>query len=216
VLALDPDVVCLQEISRRGRPRWEEALAGAGLHVVATDVPAGRRLGVLTATRQEQRRLPDVPGLPWPERVLRTEASGVQVVNVHSPISQAPGLVKVVTHEVLAAALRDAPPPVVLCGDLNTPRREHEDGTVTTFGRDARHVAAEEALVRGLGWTDAFRALHGYAERSPSWTWPHGGGWRLDHVLVHGMRPLACRYVHEWRTSGLSDHSGLVAELDVD
>jgi len=67
-----------------------------------------------------------VPGLPWPERVLRARVGGpaaAEVVNVHSPISQTAGLVKVRTHEALAAALRDHPGPAVLAGDLNTPRR---------------------------------------------------------------------------------------------
>jgi len=57
------------------------------------------------------------------------------------------------------------------------------------------------------------RVLHGYAEREPSWTWPHGSGWRLDHVLVHGPAVRACTYVHALREHGLSDHSALLADL---
>ena len=61
---------------------------------------------------------------------------------------------------------------------------------------------------------DAFRALHGYDERQASWTFARDrGGWRLDHVLVHGLRPLASAYAHDWRRAGLSDHSALVADL---
>ena len=64
------------------------------------------------------------------------------------------------------------------------------------------------------GWVDAFRALHGYGERQASWTFARDrGGWRLDHVLVHGLRPLASAYAHDWRRAGLSDHSALVADL---
>src|SRR4051812_10797049 len=51
------------------------------------------------------------------------------------------------------------------------------------------HEAVAAYLVQGLprrGWVDAFRALHGYAERQASWTFADDrGGWRLDHVLVH-------------------------------
>jgi exonuclease III len=115
-----------------------------------------------------------------------------------------------------------------LCGDLNTPRREHPDGRVWTFARDRygrlrpergeRWDEAELALIRGLepfGFRDAFRALHGYAAREPSWEWPRwGGGWRLDHLIVSaGVTVSECRYEHEWRRAGLSDHSALVAEL---
>jgi len=41
------------------------------------------------------------------------------------------------------------------------------------------------------------------------------GGYRLDHVLVSPeLRPVACEYAHAWRQAGLSDHSGLLAELE--
>ena len=72
-----------------------------------------------------------------------------------------------------------------MCGDLNTPRREHPDGSVWTFARDRygayaqdrgeRWDSAESAVIRGLearGYRDAFRALHGFAEREPTWGWP--------------------------------------------
>ena len=65
-----------------------------------------------------------------------------------------------------------------------------------------------------LGFRDAFRALHGYGEREPTWTWPNGGGYRLDHLVVSSRLDVAaCDYRHDWRDEGLSDHSALVAEL---
>ena len=72
-----------------------------------------------------------------------------------------------------------------------------------------------EMCIRDRGWVDAFRALHGYAERSASWTFANDrGGWRLDHVLVLGLRPVASAYAHDWRRAGLSDHSPLVVDLE--
>jgi exonuclease III len=217
VAALEADVVCVQEVTRSTTPAWVAELTGRGFAVETTAPQAGRRLAVLTAARDGPlERLPPVPGAPWPERVLRVRtAGGIEVVNVHSPVSPAPGLAKVLTHEAVHAALAGHPGPAVLCGDLNTPRREHADGTVTTFGRDPRHDAAERLLVRGLGWTDAFRALHGHGAREPSWVWPHGGGWRLDHVLCHGLVPRACAYVHGVRDRGLSDHSAMLCDVEL-
>jgi exonuclease III len=166
--------------------------------------------------------------VPWPERVLRCLAGGVEVINLHSPIAPAPELAKIRTHEAVAAHLRaPAERPRVVCGDLNTPRRELPDGDVLTFAHDSagrlrpergeRWDAAERALVHGLrqrGWVDAFRSLHGYGEREASWTFARDrGGWRLDHVLAEGLRPLAAAYAHEWRRQGLSDHSALVVDL---
>jgi exonuclease III len=200
IAASGADVVALQEVSPRTLPRWREALAAAGF----ADCPSA---------------LDDAP---------RCGVGGVEVVNLHSPISPAPDLAKVRTHEAVAAYLtaRDAQP-VVLCGDLNTPRRELPDGDVLTFAHDSagrlrpergeRWDRAERALVHGLrecGWVDAFRALHGYGERHASWTFANDrGGWRLDHVIVRGLRPVAAAYAHDWRRAGLSDHSPLVVDL---
>jgi exonuclease III len=74
--------------------------------------------------------------------------------------------------------------------------------------------------LRELGFTDAFRSLHGYSERSPSWTWNqvagHAGGWRIDHLFCSWeLRPLSCVYHHAWREDGLSDHAPLEAELEL-
>jgi exodeoxyribonuclease-3 len=234
IAAVAADVVALQEVTMRTLPLWRGALADAGFIACETSLdtapvaPARRLLGVLTAAREPLGRLPSPADVPWPERVVCCMVDDVEVVNVHSPISPAPDLAKVRTHEALAAYLLHAPAmPRILCGDLNTPRRELPDGDVLTFAHDSagrlrpergeRWDRAERALVHGLrahGWVDAFRALHGYRDRQASWTFPRDrGGWRLDHALVHGLRPIASAYAHEWRRIGLSDHSALIIDL---
>jgi len=86
--------------------------------------------------------------------------------------------------------------------------------------RGERWDRAELALIKGLephGFHDAFRDLHGYGRREPSWEWPRtGGGYRLDHLIVSAEIDVhAVAYLHEWRKEGLSDHSPLLAELSV-
>jgi exonuclease III len=235
VSAIEPDVVALQEVTARTLPLWRDELERAGLTSVETALKEGTRpvggrrlLAVLTAAREPLRVLP-APEVPWPERLLCCALGDVEVVNLHSPISPAPELAKVRTHESVAEYLSASPAGSrVLCGDLNTPRRELPDGSVLTFAHDSagrlrpergeRWQRAESALLYGLreqGWVDAFRALHGYGEREASWRFPQDrGGWRLDHVLVHGLRPVASAYAHDWRRSGLSDHSALVVDLE--
>jgi exonuclease III len=169
-----------------------------------------------------------VADVPWPERVLAATVDGLEVVNVHSPISPKPALAKVLTHEAVFRHLAQGSGPRLVCGDLNTPRREHPDGTVWTFARTRNGVLrrergerwdrAEAALIRGLGehgFRDAFRERHGHALKEVSWTWPRGGGYRLDHLIVSADLEVAeCEYVHDWRTRlKLSDHSPLRAEL---
>jgi exonuclease III len=235
VAATGADVVALQEVTARTLPLWRAALSEAGLPHAASalddppQAPGRRLLGVLTAAREPLELVPAPGDLPWPERLLAVRTGAVEVVNLHSPIAPAPELAKLRTHEAVARWLGGLPPaPRILCGDLNTPRRELPDGDVLTFAHESsgrlrpergeRWDAAERALVHDLraahGWTDAYRALHGYGERSASWTFSGDkGGWRLDHLLVQGLDVAACSYAHEWRRAGLSDHSALVADL---
>src|SRR5215213_11328314 len=136
VTAAGADVICLQELTPATVAAWTASLGAAGYQVLAAPLPAvresSRPLGVLIGARGALEAVP-VAEVPWPERVLAARLDGVEVVNVHSPISPKPGLAKVLTHEAvwrhLAVASSDGLPRLV-CGDLNTPRREHPDGTV--------------------------------------------------------------------------------------
>jgi exodeoxyribonuclease III len=234
VLGTEPDLICLQEVTPVTAAGWTERLADAGLEAVVAPLPEAREgsrpLAVLTAARVPLEVVP-LEGVPWPERVLAARVGALEIVNVHSPISPKPGLAKVLTHEAVFRHLAAGGGPRVVVGDLNTPRKELPDGTVWTFARDRngrlreergeRWDVAEAALVRGLeehGFRDAFRELNGFDSKEPSWEWPRwGGGYRLDHLIASTeVTVSACSYRHDWRRDDrLSDHSALVAELDV-
>ena len=237
--AREPDVLALQEITARTLPLWRAACATLGLVNVVCSLdgadparlPASRRrTGVLLAARTPLQLLPGLLPVPWPETALAARASGIEFHGVHVP-NAANGAIKPRTLAAVRAGLATRDTPLVLCGDLNTPRREAPDGSVWSFARDGRgRLRSERAgfwdgselgVVPGLadlGLADAFRTLHGYSSREPSWTWRqisgHGGGWRLDHVFCSAdLRVVACSYHHDWRDGGLSDHSALEAEL---
>ena len=91
--------------------------------------------------------------VPWPERVLAARAGRLEIVNVHSPISPKPGLVKVLTHEAVFRHLATGSGPRIVVGDLNTPRKELSDGSVWTFARDRQGRLRQD---RGERW-DACR-----------------------------------------------------------
>ena len=124
--AAGADVVALQEVTPRTLPLWRDALRDAGFGGCETALgdarAAGRRaLGVLTAAREPLGRL-DGPDVPWPERVLRCAVGDVEVINVHSPISPAPDLAKVRTHEAVAAHLLACADGLASCAAISTPR----------------------------------------------------------------------------------------------
>jgi endonuclease/exonuclease/phosphatase family metal-dependent hydrolase len=202
VLSREADVVCLQE----------------GMRVLC-ELPVKRRLAVLLAARDLDPA--DPPEVERPESARAGRVDGALVVGAHVP-NAANGWVKVTTLAALAAHVAQARGPRILCGDLNAPRRELANGTRWSFARDGRGRLREE---RGEPWEegelapwsvldDAFRRLHPPGDGEVSWAWPHGGGWRLDHVLVsRDVEVERCDYHHAWRTNGLSDHSAMECEL---
>jgi exonuclease III len=241
-----PDVVALQEVTTRTLPLWREALRAHGLaHVLASEPTRARGTRVLLAARAPATPVEPLP-VPWGETALGAEVGGVTVHTVHVP-NAANGWVKIRTLEAVRAGLAAGAGPRVLSGDLNTPRRELPDGTVLSFARDTRGRlrpergdewdAGELGVVPGLrdlGFADAFRAVHGYERKEPSWVYfrrPEGAGhgqgvarratqahrssgWRLDHLFASAeLETTASRYHHEWRDAGLSDHSALEADL---
>jgi exonuclease III len=226
------DVVALQEVRLSAREAWRGALAERGFDHVLTSfdhltlgsrLAPDRRLGVLIAARSEVAATP-MPAVPWPERLLAAAVDGVEVVNLHAPISTKPEQVKVRTLEAVFEHLT-APGdhPRVVVGDWNTPQYESREGEVQSFARTRtgrirpdygeRHDRAELAMITGLpehGYADAFRSLHGYLRRDRSWVYPNGKmGWRLDHAFVRGLTVEECEYRHDLRERRLSDHSAI-------
>ena len=220
-----PDIVALQEISARTWPLWQAALATIGLpHAVRSDPFRPRRTVVLIAARALEPV--ETLAVPWPESTAAARVDGIVVHCAHVP-NAANGWIKPDTLAAIRAGLAATGGPRVLCGDLNTPRREHPDGTVISFARDTRERLREERGepwdraelgvvpgLRDLGFADAWRSLHGYDRKEPSWVFSHGGGWRLDHAFLSAeLEAVAATYHHDWRDGGLSDHSAMEVDF---
>ena len=97
-------------------------------------------------------------------------------------------------------------------GDLNVLEPDHQPRYpfFAPFEYDFyRALGAEHGL------TDAFRHLHPAAAEY-SWVGRTGDGYRYDHAFCSGsLAPTinSCRYLHEPRHDGLSDHSALTTGL---
>ena len=171
--------------------------------------------------------------MPWPETALAATTSSVaagvvELHCVHVP-NAANGWVKVRTLEAIRSGLAGSPPVGrVLCGDLNTPRRELPSGEVISFARDSRGRLrpdrgtewddAELGVVPGLrdvGYEDAFEpctAMRPRAELDMAAHSRPSRGWRLDHLFASKeLRPVAAVYHHDWR-----DRGSAITPLEVD
>ena len=131
-----PDVVALQEVTARGHGVWLRAAAERLPHVVYSPGP---RMGVAAGRPRAARARRALP-VPRPESAAAGRTGGIAVHAVHVP-NAANGWVKVRTLEAVRAGLAAASGPRVLCGDLNTPRRESPDGTVFLRPRLPRPAA---------------------------------------------------------------------------
>jgi exonuclease III len=113
VLARDPDVLCLQEVTPATLPRWSAHLKRAGYHVAASALQPDtrRRLGVLVAGRLPFTCEEPLAAAPWPERLLAADlplpdwAQTLHVVCLHAPIRKNPHQAKILTFEAVSASL---------------------------------------------------------------------------------------------------------------
>ncbi len=235
IASRSPDVVALQEVPDVRLDEWRLELTAAGLVTFACsqdDEPRRRGRGLVLAARWDaldlERDNPDRLAGRFP-----TGTGELEVHNVHIPNGSDNGWGKVEALEHVYSRLTASPAPLrVLCGDLNTPRIEHPDGRVVTWGqtragrlrrdRGARWDAAERAVLLGLrehGMVDVFRDLHGYSVAERSWVWNRKGvegGYRLDHVIASSsLAAVSAEYLHEPRRAGLSDHAALEVVFDL-
>ncbi len=231
-----PDIVALQEVTAATVPLWRSELARRQYHVLASfdlaknlrELVGGRKYGVLLASRWPLQALPPTEfPIPWPERVVSAVIDApcgeIECHNTHLPAGVSHGYIKVQTFEGIHERLsRWAGHPRILCGDFNSPRAEHEDGTIEPFGgNDKRWSNAELGVIRDLAkhdLADVFRLLNGYEKREVSWVMRRKGrlyGRRFDHVFAsRSLSPVGCTYLHELRDQGLSDHAPIEARFE--
>jgi endonuclease/exonuclease/phosphatase family metal-dependent hydrolase len=239
----EPDIVALQEVTRRTAPQLREQLCHAGLtHTVdSLDLAGacGRRYGELIASRWPLRVLPPVQaGQPFPERVLSVVAECpwglIELHTVHVVPGSRQGWKKIeMLRAIYQQLARHSEIPRILCGDFNEPQAELADGQLVTSrhrllldGRlvvkNGRPEAWEQAVLRVLeglaefDLVDIYRALRGYDVKEVSCiVRSTGHGYRYDHIFAsRGLNPVACQYLHELRERGLSDHSPIEADFD--
>jgi exonuclease III len=215
------DVLLLTEV---GAPEpWQQALGEYGWSAYAEE--ATDDFGVIIAVRDHV--ADSVPlRMVMPHRLVALRLlvgdTPVGVAGVYVP-SRGPkerrNEDKRAFQEALSAQLPAMvrslmPGPVVVAGDLNVVEPGHQPHH-KVFG------AWEYDFYRSFaaaGLADAYRYLHPDGQ-DHSWFGRRSGlGYRFDHVFTtdtHLPNVLTCRYLHEPRLIGLSDHSALRLELSL-
>ncbi len=236
-----PDILAFQEVIPKSAAKLRHLLPEMGLHyILDTTLTAAKRpwsYGVLIASRwpirQTARQLP----IPYPERALSVRISGpggnFALHNVHVPTGSGGGQTRIDTMEAVFNQLsKPSSLPRVLCGDFNAPKAEGPNGELITWEQTIRKNGTVKVMRGREGWdqiernliagltehdfVDVFRHINGYGAPDASWRqhWRPEPGYRLDHIFASpALKPIRCRYLHDLRDAGLSDHSPMEAEF---
>lgn len=150
LIAREPDIVALQEVTKSTLPILRAALIAGGLTNVEDsfslapdgfDAKGPRRYGQITASHYSLSSMPPTLfALPWPERVLSVRVDvnrrALDIHNTHIPPGSGNGWTKIAMLNGIHAALAvSASVPRILCGDFNTPQHETATGEVITWGQ---------------------------------------------------------------------------------
>lgn len=222
--AQDADVVVLTEVTPGGHS-ITQALDEHGFTVHAAD--GGSDYLTIVASRiGKPEAAPEIrPGhLPHRCAAVRLhldEGPSIGVVGLYVP-SRGPQERRNVDKRLFQGAVAELLPtladglavtgPIVIAGDLNVVERGHQPHHAVFSKWEYDFYGAFAAA----GYGDAFRHCHPdvvdhswYGRRS-------GEGYRFDHIFSSPAgAAVACSYVHEARTSGLSDHAAMTAAIAV-
>jgi exodeoxyribonuclease-3 len=101
--------------------------------------------------------------------------------------------------------------PIVVAGDLNVVEPDHQPH-YQVFG-DWEYRFYTDFAAHGL--VDTFRQMHPQLIEH-SWFGRSGNGYRFDHIFMtrqHRRLLRSCRYLHQPRRTGLSDHAAMTTTL---
>jgi len=185
--------------------------------------------------RYERKALPQPQALT--EVLVKVGGNSIAVTTAHMPNASEFGWDKIKTFRVLKKRVEGAKDrPCIVTGDFNEPRYSILHGRVHTWGQKEgrfeyeRWKDDEGRPDGGKKWDEAVRWLfemedeprlrHAYWEarghpaKAPSHI-NHGQPRWFDHIFVSRkfFRVKECKYLHELRGPGLSDHSALSARL---
>ena len=224
ITAHDPDVIALSEY--RGNPGVPlcDALKSRGWQHIQSTNPAGSDNGLCVLSRTPMVRSRACPAPPenlvrWLDIDLPEYGFGFALLHILCSVPKlrdgVPGEAKTrFWQAVLGAAAARRHEPFLFVGDFNT-GAHRLDETGKTF------VCADHFVkLSASGWTDVWR----HHNPGPTeYTWfstlkggLRGNGFRIDHAFATPVllaRIASCRYSHAEREARISDHSGLILEV---
>ncbi|MEO7987296.1 MAG: endonuclease/exonuclease/phosphatase family protein [Gemmatimonadales bacterium] len=214
----DPDIIALQETMPGRATDLCHVLARAG-YAYRCGAPLGAHdrgqcvLSRIPFTRVAGPRPPHARGYPRGWLEIELAGHGLRLAAVWGPPE---GRAIPAFWDAAAAWLvRRADRPFVMLGDFNA-------GASLVDAEDYRFRSGRAfATLAGIGLVDLWRREHGDTREHTWFSRPGvsrtGRGFRIDHAFASravAERVAGCRYDHEVRERGWSDHSLLVVDVE--
>lgn len=140
----------------------------------------------------------------FPHAMIRGDFEAFRLYGVYLPHKKKHRLL-----EFLCADELDDSVPSIVIGDWNTGKNGIDQaGNSFWYSEYLKRLEDRE-------YFDAFRQCHGDV-REYSWFSHGGNGFRYDHCYMSECLAAVlhdCRYLHDWREEGLSDHSPMLVRL---
>jgi exonuclease III len=230
----NPDLLALTEFQTRNEPSLRAHLKRLGYPFIMTSNPMANRNGLLIASKWRldhaaDQYEPDIDRERW--LAVRLNDLDLDVLVLHIPgtpdnkFEDGYGISGAKRKELLweciityAAAHKDRR--AIMMGDFNTGFRIDAEGTMFKKSHYMTNLI-------GTGFVDTWRNLHPYVRE---YTWYSKrkdktteksedlNGFRLDYIFVSPALQDAianAAILHEPRTAGTSDHSSVVANIDI-
>jgi exonuclease III len=173
---------------------------------------------------------PDEARFAFPEKYVaaRTSIGGLEleVHNAHLPPGVSRGVVKAHAYEAIRRRIDAANGHArILCGDLNAPWTENDDGPIVARGGPwsdevvTRWFEAESSVVRHPHLRDVYRDVHERNTVFPASHLTGGTPRRYDYIFASPeLTTMTCEYRETWLKrdvvgNRLSDHAAVVATL---
>lgn len=230
--AVQPDVVCLQELKTTDDAFPLDAIREAGYHAAFFGQKTYNGVAILSRREPADVRR-GLPGFEDPEaRLISAKIGRLWVASVYVPNGQEVGTAKyqyklnwLARFRAFAAETLDPKRPMALCGDFNIARDDLDVYDPAGWADSVLFTPAmreELAALLGQGWRDLLRERHPEGHVYSWWDYrmlafPKNRGLRLDYILASESLARHCREAEVDRQQRKgekpSDHAPVVAEF---
>ena len=253
-----PDIITLQEITINSLEKIRLKLIEVGYKNIVSSFDICNDISLLSGKRKYGQIIaskldisPENPSnfdIPFIERVLtvnlKLNGKKIKIHTTHAPPGSTNGVVKINHFKGIYDYFLNSKHDIhILTGDFNTPKYEHKELGLITWGQDitknneivfsrakeSDECSAEEwdeserKIMLGLpsiGLKDVYRELYSYDIQDYSWILKRKGKIisqrRYDHIFASTIfNYISAEYIHSPLDTRISDHSALLICLEI-